>query len=126
MRGSFAAFILALAAVVSSGADAMSTAGERPASKCRVIGSEKLTGNSGNSTTLCAKIERAIAAAAPSEHYTVEVRVLSPSRLSALLTVNGRVLPEQKFAVMDRNLNPQSVQRFAESLAAEVAKAVKP
>jgi hypothetical protein len=40
--------------------------------------------------------------------------------------VNGRTLPEQKFAVMDRDLNPASIQRFAQSLATEVAKAEKP
>jgi hypothetical protein len=43
-----------------------------------------------------------------------------------LLTVNGRILPEQKFAVMDRDLNPQSIERFAQSLAAVVAKTAKP
>jgi hypothetical protein len=126
MRGSFAAFILVLAAVASSGAEAMSTAGERPARNCRVIGGEKLPAAAGGSTELCARIERAIAAATPNAHYTAEVRVLSPSRLSALLTVNGRILPEQKFAVMDRDLNPQSIERFAQSLAAVVAKTAKP
>jgi hypothetical protein len=39
--------------------------------------------------------------------------------------VNGRKLPEQNFAVMDRDLNPGSIRRFAESLAREVAKAAK-
>ena len=47
------------------------------------------------------------------------------ARLSARLIVNGHALPEQHFAVMDRELDPGSISRFAQSLAAEVAKAAK-
>ena len=45
--------------------------------------------------------------------------------LGTILVVNGRTLPEQNFAVMDRELNPGAIRRFAESLAGEVAKAAK-
>ena len=52
-----------------------------------------------------------------------EVRALSASRLSASLTVNGRALPEQNFARMDRELDRPAFERFAEALAEQVAKA---
>jgi hypothetical protein len=55
--------------------------------------------------------------------YRAEVRALSASRLSATLTVNGRVLPEQNFARMDRELDRPAFERFAEALAEQVAKA---
>jgi hypothetical protein len=42
-----------------------------------------------------------------------------------VLVVNGQRMPEQNFAVMDRELSPGSIQRFAEALATEVAKVVK-
>ena len=93
--------------------------------RCHVVAGEKLAG-SGGTSAICAAVEKAIAAKAPNANYSAQVRVLSPSRLSALLIVDGHTLPEQKFAVMDRDLNPGSIQRFAESLAAEVAKAAKP
>lgn len=50
---------------------------------------------------------------------------MSSSRLSAVLIVNGRTLPDQNFAVMDRELSPDSIRRFAQALALEVAKAAK-
>lgn len=104
----------------------MTTSGKRSASSCLVIGGEKLSTVSGGGAALCATVERTIAIAAPNAHYTAEVRVLSPSRLKTRLVVNGRALPEQNFAVMDRDLNPQSIERFAQSLAIEVAKAANP
>jgi hypothetical protein len=42
-----------------------------------------------------------------------------------VLVVNGRTLPEQKFAVMDRELNSTSIERFADSLADQVAEAAR-
>jgi len=50
---------------------------------------------------------------------------MSSSRLLAVLVVNGRTLPDQNFAVMDRELSPDSIRRFAQALAIEVAKAAK-
>jgi hypothetical protein len=58
--------------------------------------------------------------------FTADVKVVSSSMLAANLVVNGRALPEQKFAVMDRELGQSSINRFASSLAAEVAKAARP
>jgi len=94
--------------------------------RCQIVGGEKLPPDVGGSAALCAEIERAIAELAPRAHYSTEVKVHSKSRLSATLVVNGRTLPEQKFAIMDSDLNAGAIQRFARSLAAEVAKAVKP
>jgi hypothetical protein len=37
--------------------------------------------------------------------------------------VNGRELPKQNFAVMDRQLDRASIARFAAAVAAEAAKA---
>jgi hypothetical protein len=117
----YARSILFLTAVAAFTSPAMSA----PA-RCRVVAEEKLAGASGGAGAICTAVEKAIAAAAPNAHYSAQVTVLSPSRLSTSLTVDGRTLPEQKFAVMDRDLNPASIQRFAQSLAAEVAKAAKP
>lgn len=122
MRRKLARLVSVLAALAFSNGFAMSApAGQH----CRVVHSEKLPMTSGGGAAICAAVGKAIATAAPNAHYTAEVRVISPSRLSALLVVEGRALPEQKFAVMDRDLNPASIQRFAQSLAAEVAKASK-
>lgn len=92
---------------------------------CSVTGSERLPADAGGADTICAAITLAIAARTPSIRYTAEVKVLSASMLTARLTVNGRALAEQKFAVMDRNLNKASIERFAQSIAAAVAKAVE-
>ena len=100
--------------------------GSDPIRRCHVVGGEKLPAASGGSVAVCTEIERAVAAAAPGTPYTAEVRVVSKSRLAASLVVKGRALPEQKFAIMDSDLNAGAIQRFARSLAAEVAKAAKP
>ena len=93
---------------------------------CQVIGGEKLPAASGDSKAVCAEIERAVAELAPRAHYSAKVTVLSKSRLTATLVVNGWTLPEQKFAIMDSDLNAEAIQRFARALATEVAKAAKP
>lgn len=93
---------------------------------CTIIGGEILPAATGGDQGLCSAIERAIASRAPTARYTVQVKVLPRSRLSATLVVNGRTLPEQKFAVMDRDLNSASIQHFADSLADQVAQAAKP
>ncbi len=91
---------------------------------CRVVAGEKYLGSPAGES-ICSEIERAIASGAPGAHYTAEVTALSPTRLSASLTVNGRELPEHKFAVMDAGLSFEAVQRFARALASDVAKAAK-
>jgi hypothetical protein len=123
MRGGFAAFIFLLSALGPTSAGAMNT-GSRPISRCRIVDGHKLPASSGGSSTVCAEIERAIAATAPNAQYSVEVKV-SKSRLSATLVVDGHALPEQHFAIMDSELDAGAIQRFAASLARAVAGAAK-
>jgi hypothetical protein len=96
-----------------------------PQNACHVENAHKLPATSGGAEALCIAIERAMRAALPTARYSAAVDVLSPSRLSAVLVVNGQRMPEQNFAVMDRELSPGSIQRFAEALATEVAKVAK-
>ena len=119
MRGTIAAIILVSeVACAPAGAHPMSAH-----ATCRVVAGDKYLSGSVGSSALCAEIRRAIAAAAPNAHYSAEITALSPTRLAARLTVNGKALPEHKLAVMDRDLGPDAVQRFARALAADVAKA---
>lgn len=120
MRGKLGGLTLVVGAALASYAGPVSGA----ASRCQVCDAGKLPGGS-SPAAICAEIERAVAAASPHADYSVLVTVVSPSRLSAVATVNGRALPQQNFAVMDQNLNPGSVRRFAKSLAAEIAKVAK-
>jgi len=123
MRGRVAAFLL-LVAAVPAGAGAMSASGA-PSGHCRVVAGEQLLGGAGGAAAVCLAIERAIAAAAPRAKYGVLVKAMPHARLSAALTVNDHALPEQNFAVMDGELDSASVSRFAQSLAAQVARAAK-
>ena len=91
---------------------------------CKLVAGEKYLGPSAN-RALCREIERAIAAGAPGVRYVAEVKALSRTRLAAKLVVNGKTLPEHNFAVMDADLDIESMKKFARSLAADVAKAVK-
>jgi len=123
MRGRLAALNLLVASVVApTSAAAMSAPCQIPPDGCRVVAGEKLPPGAGGSSVICREVEQAIAALAPNTRYSAVVKVLSRSMLAATLMVDGRTLPEQKFAVSDRELNPGSIRRFAQSLAAEVAK----
>jgi hypothetical protein len=114
--------LLVMAASLSGGACAMASPSGQ-STPCRVVDGDKLPEGSGGAAALCSAIERAAAAKAPGAAYTVEVKVLSPSRLAATLTSGGRKLPEQNFATMDRELNGGSFERFAAALADQLAKA---
>jgi hypothetical protein len=123
MRAKHLGWILVLAAAaVPASACAMSAPHQGP---CRVLNGEKLPASSGGAEGICATVEHAIASNAPNVHYSAEIRVLSKSTLAARLVVQGRELPEQHFSVMDRDLNPTSIQRFAQTLGQLVAKAAK-
>lgn len=100
----------------------MTAEAKRPLGQCRVAGKLRVPVAP---DVICAEIERAIASEAPAVHYSAEITVLSPSRLTAKLVVEGRVLPLQNFAVMDQNLSESTIKRFASSVAAIVAKAAK-
>ena len=112
-----------VAALASGSACAMSPP-ERSSADCRVIGGELLPPDSGGADALCSAITHAAAKHAAGVGYNVEVRVLPRSRLSASLTLNdGRKLPEQSFVRMDKPLSRGAFARFAEAIAAELAKA---
>lgn len=124
MRGRIAAFVLICAAAVApANAHAMTNAAQR---SCHVVEGEKLLAASGGADALCSEVKRAIASAAPRARYKAEVKVLPRSRLSTSLIVNGRALPDQKFAAMDSDLDHSVIRRFAEGIAAAVAEAAKP
>ena len=126
MRGRVAGFILLVGAALAPACGApVKAPGGQPGGRCVVDSAAKLPAASGGADAICREIERAVAVNAPTARYSVNVQVVSSSRLSAVLVVNGRTLPEQNFAVMDRELNPGAIRRFAESLAGEVAKAAK-
>jgi hypothetical protein len=114
--------LLVMAASFLGGACAMASSSGQ-STPCRIVDGDKLPDGSGGAAALCTAIERAAAAKAPGVAYTVEVKVLSPSRLAAILTADGRRLPEQNFATMDRDLNGVSFERFAAALADRLAEA---
>lgn len=90
---------------------------------CRVVEGDKLPPDTGGPDALCAAVEKAVASAAPGVRYKAKIRVVSRNRLAAVLVVEGRPVPQQNFAIMDQDLNRAAIERFAQALAAEVAKA---
>jgi hypothetical protein len=94
-----------------------------PSRRCSVVDAGKLPPDSGGADALCAAVDRAMSVRAPGVTYSAEIRVLSASRLVATLTREGRTMPEQNFASMDRDLTTSSFERFAQALADQVAKA---
>lgn len=126
MGASFAVFIWAtVVGFVTVDAPAMSVSASDAQPCCRVATSIKLPGAAGGGQAICTAIERAITSRTPQARVSVEVHVLTPSMLAAAIVVNGRALPERRFAVTDRQLNPSSIQRFAESVATAVADAAE-
>lgn len=119
-----ASIVLMMSASSMGSAWAMSSTNNQ-SPHCRVVDGGKLPAESGGAVALCAAIERAVSARAPGVAYTVEVKVLSSSRLAATLTKDGHELPEQRFASMDRELTVSSIERFAESIADRVAKGLQ-
>lgn len=93
-----------------------------PTGECRVIAGSKLS--KALDSALCAEVKGAIATVAPSSSFFVEVTAMSPSRLAAQVTLDGQVLPTQNFAVMDAQLDRESIRRFAQSLG-EVVRSAK-
>ena len=116
--------VLVAGALFCGNACAMSSPSTN-APRCRVVDGGKLPAGSGGAAALCAAIERVLAERAPGAAVTAEVRVLSASRLSATVTANGRALPAQNFARMDRELDGSAFERFAQALAGEVVKAAR-
>lgn len=126
MRKPVASVILSLAAAFAAGSACAMNSPTPQVIDCRIVGGDKLPADSGGSDALCKAIAAAVAEQAPGRRFSVEVHVLGSSALSATVTTaEGKKLPEQKFAVSDRPLNRPSIQRFAEALAWEVARAAR-
>lgn len=124
MRDSIVAVGLAAVLVPASGACSAMSAPRIEASRCQVAGGDKLPAATGGPAALCRAVEQAVAAAGVSTRYSIRVRVLGPAALAATITTStGRVLPEQNFRSMDRDLAASSIKRFADSLAVVVAEA---
>jgi len=100
----FAGFVLGVQMLTSaSQAAAVSTL--RTHAHCTVVDAAKLPPEAGGPAGLCAAIERAVAAQSSGARFTAEVKVISNSRMAAVLVVNGKALPELNFAIMDRRLD---------------------
>lgn len=123
MGGGFHKWLIGAAAGLAALGAGAAPAKSHMSSHCVVLGGEKLPDAIGGERRICETVEQAIAAQAPNATYSAEVHVVSRSRLTATLIVNGRTLPLQNFAVMDRGLSSTSIEHFANGLAAEVAKA---
>ncbi len=96
----------------------------KPMVECRVVGGDKLPADSGGSDAFCAAVSRAASARVPDMRFTVDVQVRGPAMMTAILTTaDGRKLPEQTFSISDRGLTKGSLERFANSLVGEVARA---
>ena len=102
----------------------VSSAEARSVRQCRVLAAEKLGQAAVEASAICAEFERALNAAVPGERYRIDVRVVSPARLSASGTVNGRNFPEQNLSSSDRNLTIAAVRRFARAVG-EAVKAAR-
>ena len=94
-----------------------------PRKSCFVENGELLPAESGGSDALCKAIAEATAEASPGMEYSVKITVLHQSRMSASITTrDGRRLPEQSFASMDRPLSSTSFVRFASAIAKELVR----
>ena len=96
----------------------------KPVSKqvdCRVFGADKLPAASGGTKTLCAAVETAARKQVPGKPFTVDVSVISQWMLSGKVRLKGgRVLPEQKMAMNDKNFDRIALERFASAVVAQV------
>jgi hypothetical protein len=118
-----ATFTASLCAAAIAGSSM--SAGAAPLKKqCRVVAAAKLPAQAGGAASICSEIEQAMGAAVPNARYEVEVRVVTPARLSARMIVEGRQLPELNLASSDRELTAGAIRRFARSLG-EAAKAAR-
>ena len=123
MLAKLASILLPLAAAPIGSACAMNTS-SKPMVECRIVGGEKLPVESGGSDAFCAAVLRAAADQLPDRRFTVDVLVRGPSSMTATLTTaDGTKLPEQIFSISDRGLTRGSLERFADGLVGEVARA---
>jgi hypothetical protein len=117
-------WILAVAAAALAGGSACAMNSPSIQPICIVEHGDRLPPETGGTAGLCAAIIKAAAEGTGGLPASVQVRVLSASRLSATVTLaDGRVLPDQNMASSDRQLNSSSIERFAAAIAAEIARA---
>lgn len=117
---------LVMAVAAAAFAVGSACAVNRPAigPQCIVSDGDNLPPETGGAAALCTAIMKAVAERGPSLPASVDVRVLSNSSLSATVKLtDGRVLPEQKMAVSDRQLDSGSIARFAAAIADQIAEA---
>lgn len=94
---------------------------------CSVEGEDKLPPGIGGEQGVCGAIARAALPAlqrsgiAPAS-VAVTVKVTSESTITAVASVNGRALAEQKLGISDRPLNARAVEMLATAVAGELAK----
>lgn len=117
MRANIMAAALALALVSAAGSACAMKPRSGGAVTCEVIDAGKLAPESGGADAICGAIRQAAANEGLGEGFAVEVRVLSPNMLTAVVTTSdGRTLPEQRLASADRVLSKSSFERFARTL----------
>jgi hypothetical protein len=122
-------FTLLVAAVAAGSACAMTTSSSERLN-CTVEGTSNLPNSLGGQPGICAIIENAVSSAIarggiPLSAISVAVEVKSQSRMSAVVTFNGKALPEQDVASSDRALNAVAVKMLANALAAEISKSAQ-
>jgi hypothetical protein len=118
MRANKPAILAAALFLFTSGSGCAMSGTSGAHKHCRVVGGELLPPSSGGADALCTAIEQATSAQPSKLAYSVEVHVLSASRMSATITAGGRKLPEQKYAISDGEIGRASFQRFADAIAA--------
>lgn len=124
MRAKIAYILLPLVAASFTGSACAMNSSSKQMVECRVIGGDKLPAESGGADAFCAAFARAAAAQVPDRRFKVEVQVRGPSMLTAILTTaDGKTLPEQTFSISDRGMTKGSLERFANSLVGQVARA---
>lgn len=127
MVAKFAHILLPLAAASIAGSACAMTASPNALVDCQVIGGADLPAETGGPDAFCAAIKHAAVSRLPDVGFTVELRVRGPSALTATITTaDGTVLPEQRFSISDRGLTRGSLERFAQRLVGEVARAASP
>lgn len=97
----------------------------RSTPNCEVIGGDKLPPETGGPSALCKAFEEAMRLAAPGLPYTAEFTVLSKSGMKASVVSDGRKIADRQISVMDRDLNPRSIENFVKALAADAIKAAR-
>ena len=118
MSASYGFLFLSLSAALAGSACAVNSPSPKFVT-CKVVNAGKLPASAGTADSICAAIAAAAASGTQVAPFSVEVRVIGPSALAAILTTaRGKRLPEQKLAASDHPLTPHSIAFFAKSLVA--------